>query len=146
MPSVELENLVRVGRLKREPVVQEEYDGLIRNAARRLEDAGNDKLHAESRFDLAYAAAHSVAPDRSGAALRRLGYRPSDRQVVFQALAHTLGTPAPTWRVLAKCHEQRNQRDYEGMEAIDERLLRDLLTAAAEILREIQRRGAAWTA
>lgn len=51
MPSVELENLVKVGKLKREPVVQEEYDGLIRNAAKRLEDAGNDKLHAESRFD-----------------------------------------------------------------------------------------------
>lgn len=137
MPSVELENLVEVGRLKREPVVREEYEGLIRNATRRLEDAGNDRLHAESRFDLAYSAAHSVAV----AALRRLGYRPSDRQVVFQALAHTLGTPSPTWRVLAKCHEQRNQRDYEGMEAIDERLLRDLLTAAAEILREIQNRG-----
>lgn len=137
MPSVELDNLVNVGRLKREPVIREEYDGLIRNATKRLEDAGNDKLHAESRFDLAYAAAHSVAI----AALRRLGYRPSDRQVVFQALAHTLGTPSPTWRVLAKCHEQRNQRDYEGMEAIDERLLRDLLTAAAEILREIQNRG-----
>ncbi|MBP9144908.1 MAG: hypothetical protein KBF21_10540 [Thermoanaerobaculia bacterium] len=137
MLSVELENLVRVGRLKREPVVREEYEGLIRNAARRLEDAGNDRLHAESRFDLAYSAAHSVA----GAALRRLGYRASDRQVVFQALAHTLGTSASTWRVLAKCHEQRNRRDYEGMEAIDERLLRDLLTAAAEILREIQDRG-----
>lgn len=141
MPSVELENLVQVGKLKREPVIQEEYDGLIRNAARRLEDAGNDKLHAESRFDLAYAAAHSVAV----AAVRRLGYRASDRQVVFQALAHTLGTPASTWRVLAKCHEQRNRRDYEGMEAIDERLLRDLLTAAAEILREIRDRGAAET-
>lgn len=138
MPSVELENLVQVGRLKREPVVLEEYDGLLRIAARRLEDAGNEGLHVESRFDLAYSAAHSVAV----AALRRLGYRASDRQVVFQALAHTLQTPASTWRVLARCHEQRNRRDYEGMEAIDERLLRDLLTAAAEVLREIQRRGA----
>lgn len=141
MPSVELENLVDVGRLKREPVVLEEYEGLLRNAARRLEDAGNESLHAESRFDLAYSAAHSV----SVAALRRLGYRASDRQVVFQALAHTLQTPASTWRVLAKCHEQRNRRDYEGMEETDERLLRDLLTATAEILREIQRRGAAET-
>ena len=61
MPSAELENLVKVGRLQREPIVQEEYDGLLRNAARRLEDAGNESLHAESRFDLAYAAAHSVA-------------------------------------------------------------------------------------
>lgn len=137
MSSVELENLVQVGRLKREPVIREEYDGLLRTAARRLEDAGNDKLHAESRFDLAYSAAHSVAV----AALRRLGYRAADRQVVFQALAHTLGTPASTWRVLAKSHEQRNRRDYEGMEAIDERLLRDLLTATTEILREILNRG-----
>ena len=141
MPLVELENLVHVGRLKREPVMLEEYDGLLRNAARRLEDAGNESLHTESRFDLAYSAAHSVAV----AALRRLGYRPSDRQVVFQALAHTLGTPASTWRVLAKCHEQRNRRDYEGMEAIDERLFMDLLTAAAEILGEIQKRGAVET-
>ena len=64
MPSVELENLVKVGRLKQSRSF-EEFEGLIRNAARRLE-----------------------------------------------------------------------------LEAIDERLLRDLLTAAAEILQEIQRRGA----
>lgn len=129
MPRAELERLADAGVLKREPFLREEYDGLLRNAAVALEDAGNTDLHPESRFDLAYSAAHALAV----AALRRLGYRSANRQVVFQALAHTLGTQAASWRVLAKCHEQRNRREYEGLTHVDTRLLAELLRAVAEL-------------
>lgn len=135
MPSPELESLVTIGRLKREPPIREEYDGLLQNAAVRLEDARKDDLHTETRFDLAYAAAHSLAV----AALRRLGYRSENRQVVFRALAHTLGIPAPIWRLLAKCHDLRNQRDYEGLEAVEERLVEDLFAAAEGLLEALRR-------
>lgn len=33
MSSAELDNLVRIGRLKREPLVEEEIAGLLRSAA-----------------------------------------------------------------------------------------------------------------
>jgi len=39
MPSAELENLVRVGQLKREPPVASEIKGLVRSGEARLADA-----------------------------------------------------------------------------------------------------------
>ena len=79
----------------------------------------------ESRFDLAYNAAHAL----SLAALRRAGYRSANRYMVFQALPHTLGLGPEVWRVLAKCHDVRNRGEYEGDLYIDERLLADLIQA-----------------
>ena len=84
MTSPELENLVRIGKLKREAPGASEMEGLIRSGEARLGDALNAQLSLEGRFDLAYNAAHALAL----AALRRLGYRPENRYVVFQALPH----------------------------------------------------------
>ena len=56
-----LRNLVGPGKLKEETPNEREFDGLIRSAAARLRDAHNAALAPESRFDLAYNAAHSLA-------------------------------------------------------------------------------------
>jgi hypothetical protein len=61
MTSPELERLVLVGQLKREPGTQGEIDGLVRSARSRLTDAGHPALALESRFDLAYNAAHALS-------------------------------------------------------------------------------------
>lgn len=61
MPSPELERLADFGHLKREPPLRAELEGLIRTAATRLHDARREELAAESRFDLAYNAAHALA-------------------------------------------------------------------------------------
>jgi hypothetical protein len=58
----------------------------------------------ESRFDLAYNAAHGLCL----AALRWHGYRSNYRYIVFQVLPHTLGVEPSVWRVLANCHDVRN--------------------------------------
>lgn len=129
MRSAELDRLAATGSLKREPVSRSELEGLIRSGSARLKDAQNEDNSAESRFDLAYNAAHAF----SLAALRWHGYRSDKRYLVFQALAHTLGTPAPTWRLLAKCHEQRNRTEYEGFDEVDETLLANLIEAAEEL-------------
>jgi len=129
MTSTELENLVRVGRLKREPPRDGEVEGLQRSGQARLEDAANPSLSLESRFDLAYNAAHALAL----ASLRRLGYRPESRYIVFQVLPHTLGLPPTVWRVLAKGHHARNVAEYEGPMDIDERLVTDLIPAAKAV-------------
>jgi len=132
--SAELENLVAIGALKREPCSAREFEGLVRSGEARLSDAANAALAIESRFDLAYNAAHALAL----AALRSTGYRSDNRYVVFQVLPFTLGLPAPVWRVLAKCHERRNLAEYEGVIDVDERLMSDLLEAAQAVLAAVR--------
>ena len=131
MNSPELQNLVRIGKLKREAASDEEIAGLLRSAEDRLTDAGRSDLSFSSRFDLAYNAAHAMAL----AALRRAGYRSDNRYLVFQALPHTVGMAAEKWRVLAKAHERRNLAEYEGHLEHDEQLLAELI-ATAKALRE----------
>jgi hypothetical protein len=130
MTSTELENLMRTGKLKREPPAAGELEGLRRSGEARLADAPRPELSIESRFDLAYNAAHVLAL----AALRRMGYRSENRYLVFQTLPHTLGIPASIWRVLAKSHERRNLAEYEGLLEVDERLVVDLIEAAKAVL------------
>lgn len=60
---------------------------LCRSGLARLEDAANAGLSLEGRFDRAYNAAHAL----SLAALRRQGYRSSNRCIVFQLLPRTPG-------------------------------------------------------
>jgi hypothetical protein len=57
MTSTELENLVKIGKLKREPPTDDEIKGLMHSAQKRLHDCEIQTLAFESRFDLAYNAA-----------------------------------------------------------------------------------------
>jgi len=123
MSDENLKNLVNVGKLKAEECKRSEFVGLVTSAKRRLADARDQVLSPESRFDLAYNAAHGFAL----AALRLKGYRPNGRYLVFQALASTAGLGPEIWRVLAKCHSSRNLVEYEGYSEVDEKLLGDLI-------------------
>ena len=127
--SRELANLARIGKLKAEPGASGEIDGLLTSGGEQLADARNEGLALSSRFYLAYNAAHAF----SLAALRWHGYRSDSRYLVFQALPHTLGLPAATWRVLAKAHEVRNVAAYEGHFNADVTLLRNLIEAAEAV-------------
>ncbi len=129
MPLANLDNLVKIGQLKREPHARAELDGLMRGGSRRLVDAANGTLSIESRFDLAYNAAHAFAL----AALRFHGYRSDNRYVVFQALAHTLGLVPEKWRVLDTAHRKRNLIEYEGGIDIEESLVAALLRIVCEL-------------
>lgn len=115
--------------LRREAPDALEYEGLVRSGRIRLADAANEVNSLESRFDLAYNAAHALCL----AALRRCGYRASNRYVVFQVLPHTLGVGPSVWRVLAKAHDIRNRGEYEGDLHVDERLVTDLVAAAKTV-------------
>ena len=138
MPSAELDRLVSINLLAHEPPIRAEYEGLVEDAAATLMDAQTQTLSLESRFRLAYGSVHSLAL----AALRWHGYRPrNNRQIVFQALAHTLQVSAPVWRMLSRAHEQRNRREYEGLGEIDERLLTDVIAAGVDLLARIRQLG-----
>ena len=130
-----LESLSGPGKsLKKEAPDPNEFAGLLRSGLARLKDASNKQLALESRFDLAYNAAHSL----SLAALRRLGYRSGNRYIVFQVLPHTLGLGPEVWRVLDKCHTTRNLGEYEGLLDLDERLVTDLITATQAVADALQ--------
>lgn len=129
MPSP-LENLSGPGKpLIAEPPDAREFAGLVRSGLARLKDAQHVALSPESRFDLAYNAAHALC----FAALRRQGWRSSNRYIVFQVLPHTLGLGPEVWRVLTKAHDIRNLGEYEGDLNIDERIIRDLIGACQQV-------------
>ena len=131
MDNSVLKNLSGPGKsLKAEPSDNAELAGLMRTGSMRLRDAQSPTLALESQFDLAYNAAHALCL----AALRRKGYRPSNRFIVFQVLPHTLGLGPEVWRVLDKCHNTRNLGEYEGILDVNARLLSDLISATQLVL------------
>ncbi|MBC7992687.1 MAG: hypothetical protein H7Z15_05525 [Rhizobacter sp.] len=137
MSISELDNLVRTRSLKTEPATQAEFEGLIRSGMRRLTDAAKKSLAPESRFDLAYNAAHAL----SLAALRWHGYRSEHRYLVFQCLVQTIGLSNAQCRVLDGAHRKRNLSEYEGDVEIDEALLDSLLRVTNEVAEHVNKLG-----
>lgn len=128
--SLPLEKLAGPNKpLVQEPTDDAEVSGLVRSGKARLADAVNLALSLESRFDLAYNAAHALCL----AALRRQGYRARHRYIVFQVLPHTLGLGPEVWRVLDEAHAKRNLSEYEGHVDVDERLVRDTVIACQRV-------------
>ena len=77
-----LENLSGPGKpLRQEPPDEQEYSGLKRCALARLANSTKNSNSLESRFDLAYNAAHALCL----AALRWHGYRAANRYIAVSA-------------------------------------------------------------
>ncbi|WP_443115205.1 hypothetical protein [Herbaspirillum seropedicae] len=114
----ELDNLVRLGQLKPEPVSVSEIDTHLQSGRDRLQDASAPGLSLSGRFLLGYSAAYAF----SLVALRRQGFRPASRYVVFQCLPHTLAVGPEIWRLLARAHDVRNGFEYEGSDEVTEDL------------------------
>ena len=110
----------------------------MQRAHARLEDAEKTSLNIESRFDLAYGAAHALAL----AALRFHGYRSENRFTVFQALQDTIGLAAERWRVLDLVHKKRNAFEYGGTVTIEKALVEELLAVTREIETLVRALGA----
>lgn len=134
MSLTNLDNLAKSNNIKIEPYDEKEFLGLLKSGKNRLKDANTKSLELESRFLLAYNAAHSLAL----AALRWHGYRPDNRYIVFQVLTHTADIEQHMVRVFAKCHDLRNTAEYEGSLEIDEQLFNDLLTATQSLLQRVE--------
>ena len=130
-----LERLAGPGQpLTAEPPAAKEFAGLKRSGSAYLRDAGNSANSLDSRFVLAYSAAHALCP----AAVRHHGFRARNRYIVFQVLPHTLGLGPEVWRVLAKGHDTRNLGEYEGDLNVDERLVADLVTACRAVTKNLE--------
>ena len=115
MSKEELDNLVRINRLKSEQGSRGEFTGMLSSASTRLVDAQNESLDPDSQFDLAYGAAHRLAL----AALRHQGYRSENRSADVQ--------------IFLKAHNERNLAEYEGRMEIDVGLLADLIRCTKKL-------------
>ena len=129
-----LDNLVKIKQLKKELPDQKEFDGMLSSAKRRLQDSQVEALSEDGQFSLAYGAAHALAL----AAMRWHGYRSDNRYLVFQCLEHTVGLENAKWRVLDKCHKQRNLAEYEGHLEITPQLLQELIKVTRELLKLVE--------
>lgn len=132
-----LENLLKIHQLKLEQFDAREFLGLLSSAKNRLQDARLVGLSEDSQFSLTYSAAHSLAL----AALRWHGYRSDNRYLVFQCLQHTVGLESFKWRILDKCHHQRNLAEYEGHLEITPQLLTELTQVTMELVSLIEALG-----
>jgi hypothetical protein len=130
MGKQELDNLVRIGSLKAEPPTRKEFEDMVASARVSLADAQNESIEIDSQFTLAYGAAHRLAL----AALRQQGYRSNNRRdIVFQTLAHTLGTNNADVQTFLKAHNERNLAEYEGRVEVNAKLLADLVSATKRL-------------
>ena len=134
MANENLDNLVRIGQLKTEPPARNEIAGLLQSGLTRLRDAQNTSLGYESRFDLAYNAAHAL----SLAALRIAGFRSETRYHVFLCTKHTIDLENELWRVLENAHNKRNLAEYEGSYEVDEQVLEALIRVTRIIAERVQ--------
>ena len=134
MATENLDNLVKIGQLKAEPPADNEVAGLIQSGLTRLKDSQNTELGYESRFDLAYNAAHAL----SLAALRILGYRSETRYHVFLCTKHTIDLENERWRVLENAHNKRNLAEYEGSYEVDEQTVEALIRVATIVAERVQ--------
>ena len=69
------------------------------------------------------------------------GYRSDNRYLIFQCLQHTVGLNNAKWRVLDKCHKQRNLAEYEGHLEITPQLLQELIRVTEELLKLVEALG-----
>ena len=130
MTHEQLDNLVKVGRLKKEAAAKRGIVTLISSGRNKLKDAKNEELNEESQFDLAYNATHAL----SLAALQKMGYRPNiDRYIVFECLKHTLDISNEEVRILSDAHRARNLAEYEGGAEFNKNMIEAIIRIAEKI-------------
>ena len=127
-----LENLVGKG-LRHESASLDEIQRLLTKANTRLEDAANQSVSRDSRFDLAYEAILQLAI----CALRANGYRPDSKgghhMTALQGLTKSIGYPRERVRLVDEFRRQRAISLYDGSFDPTEQELNALLETGAEL-------------
>jgi hypothetical protein len=134
MPNENLENLLKIGKLKVDSSTDDEVRGLIQRGLVKIEDYKHPGLSIETRFDVIYGAAHAFCL----AALKNAGYRSESRYIVFQCAQHTIGLEPEYWRVMSDAHRQRNVAEYEGYIDVNEQLLEALVRVVDIVAERVQ--------
>ena len=124
----ELENLVKIRRLKKEPASRVEFEGM---SAPHEDFFGMPATRTwKRRADLIWP---MVPATDSRSLLRRQGYRSENRYTVFQSLVHTVGTDRVDVQIFSRAHNARNLAEYEGRSEIDKQFLVELIRCATTL-------------
>ena len=135
MSNTALENLAKIGQLKKEPASALDIKRLLDMAHKHLDDAKRESNSIEGRFISAYSVGHAAGL----AALRWHGYRSENRYLVFQTLQHTVGWTAVQWRQLDSAHNKRNLAEYEGYLDVEPSYVQGLIALVALLLNDVSR-------
>ncbi|MDZ7841655.1 MAG: DNA-binding protein [Gammaproteobacteria bacterium] len=133
-----LENLLKIGQLKRHDTDGDEIGRLLDAVRRNIADAKVEAISIETRFDAAYKAVMQL----SLAALMANGYRPDTNRpghhmTVLQSLPKTVGLAGERMTVLDALRRKRNLSDYTG-EDIDEAAMQHCLAEAGQLLKDVE--------
>jgi len=133
-----LENLSKIGQLKRHDTDATEIGRLLSAARRNTADAKVEAVSVETRFDAAYKAVMQL----SLAALMANGYRPDTNRpghhmTVLQSLPKTIGLAGDRVTVLDALRRKRNLSGYTG-EEIDEASMQHCLDEAGQLLEDVE--------
>lgn len=135
MSNTALENLAKIGQLKKEPASALDVSRLLVMAHKHLDDARRESNSIEGRFISAYSVGHAAGL----AALRWHGYRSENRYLVFQTLQHTVGWTAVQWRQLDTAHNKRNLAEYEGYLEVEPSYVKGLIEVVSLLLDDVSR-------
>lgn len=133
-----LENLLKIGQLKKHPPDAAEIGRLLAAAERNLADASVREVSPETRFDAAYKSIMQAAL----AVLMAHGYRPDTQRpghhmTVVQALSLTIGLARTRVTVLDTLRRKRNLSDYTG-EDIDDSSAENCRLEAERLLHDVK--------
>jgi len=125
--------------LRREPEASGEVERLLETIDRRLQDAGNEANHPETRLEQAY---HAIL-NRALVGLRMNGLRPTDRRghhfVALESLSDTLGIPTDRVDYFQVLRDLRNKDLYMGGIHVTVRQAEEAICEAQALRRELER-------
>ena len=133
-----LEEMLLRDELRQEPATSGEVERLLTAIVRRLEDAGNDTNHPETRLEQAYHAILNCAL----VGLRTNGLRPVDRPghhvVALESLSDTLGTPHDRVDYFQTLRDLRNKNLYTGGAHVTVRQAEEAIEEAQALRSELE--------
>jgi len=136
---VSLEEMLLRDELRREPATPGEVERLLTAIARRLEDAGNEANHPETRLEQAYHAILNCAL----VGLRVYGLRPTDRRghhvVTLESLVDTLGIQHDRVDYFQTLRDLRNKDLYTGGVHITVRQAEEAIEEAEALRSDLER-------
>jgi len=124
--------------VRREPEMPGEVKRLLEAVDRRLQDAGNEANHPETRLEQAYHAILNCAL----IGLRMNGLRPTDRRghhmVALESLSDTLGMPADRVDYFQMLRDLRNKDLYTGGIHVTVRQAEEAIAEAQALRSELE--------
>lgn len=128
-----LESMTASGELIAKKPVANEIQKLIEYVSRRLDDAGNESVHADARYEQAYNAILACATAALLSNSLRIRARDGHHLIAINSLEFTVGLDSKTIGFLNKIRRKRHKAIYEGSLLVPRKELDEVITKAHDI-------------